>query len=200
MPAKPVAEVTVLPMPNDSAAQGNEMTTRRVEADARALVWPQVCCCCGSTTTSLESIGIYSNAMFGSTRALIYIPYCRRCQSHYRRAWARAFESAVHLPIVGFTILLLLLLAGLLIDPFVGLFLQVLVAFGAVVWGVRSYFVARAEIKDGITPECSAATTAAVIFLTAQPTAWRFRFYSQAYAEQFAAVNPGGYLTTLYLD
>ena len=199
MPAKPVAEVTVLPMPRDSAAQSNSMTTASVEADARALVWPQMCCCCGGTT-GVDSLGIYSKAMFGNTRALIFIPYCRRCQSHYRPAWARAVESAVHLPIVGFTILLLLLLAGLLVDPFVGLFLQVLVAFGAVVWGVRSYFVARAEIRNGITPECSTGTTAAVIFLTAQPSAWRFRFYSRAYAEQFAAVNPGSAVTTLYLD
>jgi hypothetical protein len=88
----------------------------------------------------------------------------------------------------------------MLTDQFVGFFLQLLVVFGAVIWALRAYFVARAEIKKGITPACSAAETAAVIFLTAQPSAWRFRFFSRAYAEQFAAVNPGGYLTTLYLD
>lgn len=85
-------------------------------------------------------------------------------------------------------------------DQVVGFLLQLLGVFGSVVWGVRTYFVARAQIKKGITPACSVAGTAAVIFLTAQPTAWRFRFYSRAYAEQFAAVNPAGYLTTLYLD
>jgi hypothetical protein len=199
MPVKPVAEVTVLPMPHDSAAKGNWMTTARVEADARALVWPQMCCCCGSTT-QLDSIGIYSYKMFGSTRALIHIPYCRRCTSHYRRAGASALESAVKIPVIGFTILLLLFLSGMLSDQIVGFLLQLLVVFGSVVWGVRTYFVARAEMKKGITPACSVAGTAAVIFLTAQPSAWRFRFYSRAYAEQFAAVNPGGDLTTLYLD
>jgi hypothetical protein len=72
MAVKPVAEVTVLPKPGDSAAKGNSMTTARVEADARALVWPQICCCCGSNT-DLASIGIYSMTKFGNTRALIYI-------------------------------------------------------------------------------------------------------------------------------
>jgi hypothetical protein len=199
MPVKPVAEVTVLPMSGDSAAQGNRMTQSRVEADARALVWPQMCCCCASTT-DLDAIGIYSMAKFGNTRALIFIPYCRRCQSHYRWASARALESLVTIPVGGFTILLLLLLAGILADQTLGFFLQVLVVFGAVGWGVRTFFVARAEIKKGITPACSAGTRPAVIFLTAQPGGWRFRFFSRACAEQFAAVNPGGSLTTLYLD
>jgi hypothetical protein len=198
MAVKPVAEVTVLPKPDDSAAEGDSMTTSRVEADAGALVWPQMCCCCGSTS-KLDSIGIYSNTKFGNTRALIFIPYCRGCTSHYRRAGARAFESAVKLPIIGFTILLLLFQFGMLPD-IVGFFLQLLVVFGSIVWGVRAYFVARAEVKNGITPACSVATTAAVIFLTAKPGGWRFRFYSRAYAEQFAAVNPGGRLETLYLD
>lgn len=137
MPVKPVAEVTVLPMPRDAAAKGAVMTTSSVEADARALVWPQMCCCCG-TPTGLDSIGIYSHTKFGNTRALIHIPYCRRCQSHYRRAGWRAFESAVSIPIIGFTILLLLLQVGMLPD-IVGGVLQLLVVFGAVVWGARTY-------------------------------------------------------------
>ena len=57
-------------------------------------------------------------------------------------------------PIVGFTILVLLFQFGMLPD-IVGFFLQLLVVFGAVVWGGRTYFVARAEIKNGITPACS---------------------------------------------
>ena len=198
MPAKPVAEVTVLPRPRDSAATGDVLTTAKVEADAGALVWPRMCCCCGSTT-DLDSIGIYSYNRFGNTHALIFIPYCRRCTSHYRRAGARAFESAATLPIVGFTILLLLFQFGMLND-FVGFFLQVLVVLGSVAWGARTYLVARAEMKNGITPECSVAGTPAVIFLTAQASGWRFRFFSRACAEQFAAANPGGNVTTLYLD
>ena len=198
MPVKPVAEVTVLPVSGDSAAQGN-LTQSRVEADARTLVWPRMCCCCGSTT-DLDAIGIYSMAKFGNTRALIFIPYCRRCTSHYGRAGWRALESAVNIPVAGFTIILILFLYGMLPHQIVGFFLQVLVVFGAVVWGGRNYFVARAEIKNGITPACSVATSAAVIFLTAQPGGWRFRFFSRAYAEQFAAANPGASLTTLYLD
>ena len=169
MPVKPVAEVTVLPMPRDSAAKGNVMTTSRVEADARALVWPQMWRCCGSTTR-LDSIGIYSNTTFGNRRALIHIPYCRRCMAHYRRAGWRALESAVKVPIVGFTILVLLFQFGMLAD-IVGFFLQLLVVFGAVVWGGRTYFVARAEIKNGITPACSVTGIPAVIFLTAHSLA-----------------------------
>jgi hypothetical protein len=198
MPAKPVAEVTVLPVPRDSAVKGEVMTTSRVEADARTLVWPQLCCCCG-TPTGLDAIGIYSYTRFGNTRALIHVPYCRRCQSHYRRAGWRAFESAVSIPIVGFTILLLLLQFGMLPD-IVGFFLQLLVVFGAVAWGGRTYFVARAEMKKGITPACSVTGIPAVIFLTAQPSGWRFRFFSRTCAERFAAANPGASLTTLYLD
>ena len=59
MAVKPVAEVTVLPKPGESAARGNLWSAARVEADAGALVWPQMCCCCGSAT-DLDSIGIYS--------------------------------------------------------------------------------------------------------------------------------------------
>ena len=199
MPSKPVAEVTILPKPRDSAAQGNVMTVDRVEAAAEALVWPRMCCCCGSTT-ELGSIGIYSYTKFGNRRALIHVPYCRRCKSHYRRAWARALESAVRVPIVGFTVVLILFLSGMLPDEIIGFFLQLLVVFGAVVWGARSYFIARAEMKNGITPACSAVGIPAIVFLTAQPGGWRFRFFSRACAEQFATANPGGQLTTLYLD
>jgi hypothetical protein len=42
------------------------MTTSRVEAVARALVWPQMCCCCGSTTTGLDSLGIHSKTMLAT--------------------------------------------------------------------------------------------------------------------------------------
>jgi hypothetical protein len=87
-----------------------------------------------------------------------------------------------------------------MLPDIVGLVLQVLVVFGAVVWGGRAYFVARAEMKNGITPACAVTGTPAVIFLTAHPGGWRFRFFSRACAEQFAAANPGSSLTTLYLD
>jgi len=96
------------------------------------------------------------------------------------------------------TILLALFLLGTFTDTFAVFFLQLLVVFAAVVWAGRTYVVARARIKKGITSACSGAQTAAVTFLTAQPSAWRFRFCSRTYAEQFAAANPGGYLTTLY--
>jgi hypothetical protein len=66
-------------------------------------------------------------------------------------------------------------------------------------WGVRAYFAARAEIKAGITPACSSAEKGAVFFFSARPDRWRFRFYSRAYAEQFAAANPGGSVTELLL-
>ena len=205
----PVAEVKVLPKPGGSAARGNLWgilwgnlwSAARVEADAGALVWPQLCCCCGSAT-DLNSIVVYSIQRFGNKCAAIHIPYCRRCKSHYRQPAARALESAVWVFAIGFTIAFLVFLLEVLNDGFgLGAFLlQVLVVFGSIVWAARTYFVARGEIKSGVTPACSVAQTAAVIFLTAEPSAWRFRFYSRAYAEQFAAVNPGGYLTPLYLD
>jgi hypothetical protein len=196
MTVKPVAEVTVLPMPRDSAAKGNLMTTAKVEADADALVWPQLCCCCGSTT-DLDSIGIYSYTKFGNTRALIHMPYCRRCKSHYWRAGARAFESAVKVPIIGFTILFLLFQFGLLPDQIVG-FSCSCSSSSARSFGEDAPTLSRAaEIKNGITLACSVARSPAVIFLTAQPSGWRFRFFSRACAEQFAAANPGGYLTNV---
>jgi hypothetical protein len=175
----PVAEVSVMP-------------------DASALVWPQMCCCCGSTT-ALYSIAIYAKVRLGGASETIYIPYCRRCMSHYRRAWQRAGESAVTVFAIGFTLLFVLFIFGLLTNPLVAFFLQVLVIVGCVVWGVRAYFVARAEIKNGITPACSCAETHAVFFVSAQPRHWRFRFYSRAYAEQFAAANLGGAITELLL-
>jgi hypothetical protein len=82
-------------------------------------------------------------------------------------------------------------------DQVVGFFLQLIVLFCSVVWGARTYFVARGQIKNGITPECSAGETPAVIFVTAEPGSWRFRFFSRAYAEQFAVANLVGSLTTL---
>ena len=194
----PVAEVTVLPNPGNSA-KGNLMTVSRVHDDAAALVWPRICCCCCSTT-DLDLIGIYSRAKFGNIHALIHIPYCRRCQLHYRRASAKALESGATVMAGGVGILCVASFSGLLSDPIVGFFLQLLLVVGAVVWAGRTFFASRTEMKKAITPECSVAGTPAVIFLTAQPSGWRFRFFSRACAEQFAAVNPGGYLETLYLD
>ncbi len=115
-----------------------------------------------------------------------------------KAARRKAFESASTVLIVGFTILLVSFLAGMLPDDIVAFLLQLLVVVGAVIWGVRTYFVARAEIKNGITPACSAAETPAVRFVTARTSGWRFRFFSRAYAEQFAAANRGGAITTLY--
>ena len=66
MLVKSVAEVSVLPRPGDSAAKVHVMTAAAVEADARALVWPQMCCCCG-ITTDLDSIAIYSMEKFGAS-------------------------------------------------------------------------------------------------------------------------------------
>ncbi len=197
MSVKPVAEVSVLPMPDDPAAMGSLMSAARVEAHAGALVWPQMCCCCGSTT-DLDSIRIYSRGRFGGRSAAIHIPYCSRCKSHHRPAGQRAAESVAAVLVIGFTILLVPFLFGMLNDQFIAFFLQLVLVFGSVVWGGRTYFVARARIKNGITPACSGAETAAVIFVTAESSAWRFRFCSRAYAEHFAAVNPGGYLTPLY--
>jgi hypothetical protein len=70
---------------------------------------------------------------------------------------------------IGFTILLVSFLLGLLNDEFGAFFLQLLVVVCSVVWGRRTYSVARAEIKNGITPACSGAETPAVFFVTAQP-------------------------------
>jgi hypothetical protein len=195
----PVAEVRVLPKPGNSAAKGNLMSVSRVHDDADALVWPRMCCCC-CRATDLDAIGIYSRAKFGNIHALIHIPYCRRCKLHYRRASGKALESAAEVFGIGLAILSVAFFAGILIDSIVAFILQLLLLIGAVAWAGRTFFVARAEIEKGITPECSVARTPAVIFLTAQPSGWRFRFFSRAYAEQFAAVNPGGSLETLCLD
>jgi hypothetical protein len=82
-----------------------------------------------------------------------------------------------------------------MIDPFIGFFLQLVLVFGAVVWGVRSYVVAHTRIKTGISPECSTDVTPAVVVVTARESRWRLRFCSQAYAEAFTAANPGASLT-----
>ncbi|HJR58357.1 MAG TPA: hypothetical protein VJ813_03120 [Vicinamibacterales bacterium] len=168
MVKRPVAEVT-LPPPDDSVS---DRVAAGVERAAQALVWPRMCCCCVSTT-ALDSIPIYSPTTFGRN-AIIHIPYCRRCQSHHGRASHKAFESASTVLIVGLMILLIAFLAGTLPD-IAAFLLQLLVVVGAVSWGVRTYFVARAEIKKGITPACSAAETAAVRFLSARTSGWRFR-------------------------
>ena len=133
MAVRPVAEVTVLPKPGDSAAKGNLMSAARVEADAGALVWPQMCCCCGSTT-DLDSIRIYSMTNIGNMRARIHILYCRRCKSHHRGARQRASDASVTVLVIGFTILAVSFLFGML-NEFVGFFLQLLVIFGSVIWG-----------------------------------------------------------------
>jgi hypothetical protein len=114
----------------------------------------------------------------------------------YGSGRTRALESAAIVFVIGVTILFVSFLFGMLNDEWVAFFPQLLVVIASIVWGARTYFVARAKIKNGITPACSGAETAAVIFV-AQPSAWRFRFCSRTYAEQFAAVNLGGYLTTL---
>lgn len=188
---RPVAEVT-LPPPDDSVS---DREAAGVERAARALVWPQQCCCCGSSTT-LTSIPIYCPTAFGRNAA-IQVPYCRGCESHRHRAIVTAFQSGSTVLIGGFMMLLVLVVAGMP-DAVVGLFLQLLVAVGAAIWGVRAYFVARAEIQHRMTPACSAAQTPAVRFVTARTSGWRFRFFSRAYAEQFAAANRGGAITTLH--
>lgn len=183
----PVANVTVLPTPGDSFAKEN---ATRVEIDDFALFWPKMCCCCRSTT-SLGVITIYGRIRNVGPNAAIDIPYCRRCQLHNGSAIGRAFGSAVGVPAIGFTVLAVLFSIGMSIEGFVALFLQLLVVAGAVVWGVRRYFVARVEIQNGFTPACSAGETAAVSFGRAWPAGLRLRFCSREYAERFAAVNPG---------
>jgi hypothetical protein len=189
----PAADVTVVETPGHSFAREN---ATRVEVDGLALFWPKMCCCCGSTT-SLDVITIYGKIRFGGANAAIDIPYCRRCQSHYLSAVQRALGSAVRIPAIGFTLLVVLFSLGMLTDEFVAFFLQLLVVVGALVWGVRTYFVARAEIKNAFTPACSGGETPAVSFGRASPAGLRFRFCSREYAERFAAVNPGGSLTVL---
>ena len=155
-----------------------------------------MCVCCGSTTV-VDSIAIYGRIKFGGANATFYIPYCRRCQSHHGWAGQRAGESAAKVFIIGFTLLFVSFLFGML-NELVAFFLQVLVVAGSVVWGGRTYLVARAAMKNGITPGCSGDETPAVFFWTAQGDRWRFRFYNRAYAEQFAAVNLGGSITELF--
>ena len=192
--SRPVAEVTLPPPAGFVSAS----TAASVETPARALVWPQMCCCCGSSE-GLSSIAIYSNTTIGRNAA-IQIPYCRRCQSHRRRAIVRALESGGKVFVGGLLMLLILVLAtGMLIDPIIGFFLQLIVLAGAVLWAVSTYFTARAEITAGITDACSAAETTAVRFWSARASGWRFRFFSRTYAEQFAAANGGAPVETLYI-
>lgn len=182
---RPVAEVT-LPPPDPSVS---DSVAADVEKAARALVWPQVCCCCGDSA-QLSSIPVYCPTTFGRNAA-VHIPYCLRCLSHRRWATASALQSAVTVLMVGLTILLVAFLLGMLPDPILAFLLQLVLLAGAVMWGARTYFVARSEIGKAITPACSAAETPAVRFVTARPTGWRFRFFSRTYAEQFAASNRG---------
>jgi fatty acid desaturase len=102
-------------------------------------------------------------------------------------------EAAVRVLVIGL-IVFMVFFVFLLNQQVLAFFMQLLLLVVAVLWGVRAYFVARAEIEKGITPACSTAERSAVRFLTAEP-GWRFRFYNQAYAEQFRAANPGSSLT-----
>lgn len=168
----PAAQVTLLPV------------------ELNSLVWPKVCSCCGSTT-SLDSIAIYVRTKSVGPYSAIEIPYCRRCQLHYRSAIQRALGTAAAVPAIGFTILAVLLSLGLLFDMFIGFFLQLLVVAIAIVLAVRTYLRARAEIRSGFTPGCSAAETPAVSVGHAYPAGLKFRFCSREYAERFATLNPG---------
>lgn len=189
---RPVAEVTI-PAPGES---GNDAAT--VERALRGVTWPQACACCGDTNT-LGSIPVYFNVTFGRN-AILHIPYCRRCQSHRYRASHTAFESATKGFMIGLTILLIAFLGGMLADPIVGFLLQLLLVIGALAWGARTYFVARANIKNAMTSACTAAQTPAVRFVSARSGGWRFHFFSQSYAEQFAAANPGASTASLNLE
>ena len=117
------------------------------------------------------------------------IPYCRRCQLHYRSAVQRALGTLARVPAIGFTILAVLLSLGMLMDVFVGFFLQLVVVVAMFLAG-WTYFHARAEIQNGFTAACSAGETPAVSFGLAHPAGLRFRFCSREYAERFAAANP----------
>jgi hypothetical protein len=192
--SRPAVEVT-LPPPSGFVSAS---TAANVETAARAVIWPQICCCCG-TSEGLGSIPIYCDTTFGRNAA-IQIPYCRRCQSHRRRAIVRALESGGKVFVGGLMMLLILVLAtGMLIDPVIGFVLQLIVLAGAVLWAVSTYFTARAEIAAGITDGCSAAQATAVRFWSARASGWRFRFFSRTYAEQFAAANGGAPVETLYV-
>ena len=174
----PVAEVSVLPQ------QG-------------VIVWPRVCCCC-CRSTDVGSIAIYALHKTGfGPREGAYVPYCRPCRSHYRGAAATAGESFAKVLVSGITVLLVLFLFQVPDDVVVAFFLQLLLIFGAIVWGVRRYFVALDDIKTGITPACSSAETPAVVLVTARRDGWQFRFFNRDYAEQFAAQNVSSPITPL---
>jgi len=190
--SKPVvADVTLLPTGDWSAKEN----ATRVEVEGFVLFLPKMCCCCGSIA-SLDSITIYARIRFGGAHTAIDIPYCRRCQLHYRSALQQSLGSIARVAVIALVFLGAFL--TLLGDVFlVGFFLQLLVVGGALAWGLRTYFVARAEIQRGFTSACSAGETPAVSFARASPAGLRFRFCSLEYAEQCAAVNPGGTLREL---
>ena len=179
MMVKPsIPEVTVLPM-------------------ERAILWPQMCCCCGSDT-DLDLLLIYSRNKPLGSRPAVDIPYCRRCKSHHRGASQRASSSAVTVFLVGLALASLLVVVvpgGGLGRGLLGVFLMWLFIAGAALWGARTYFVARAEIKSGITPACSGGGAPAVSFTTHSGDVWRFRFCNLTYAEQFAERNSAGAMT-----
>ncbi len=177
---RPVAQVTLPPV------------------DLTSLLWPKMCSCCGSTT-SLDSIAIYVRIKSVGPYSAIEIPYCRRCQLHYRSAIQRALGTAATAPAIGYTILAVLLSLGVLSDMFIGFFLQSLVLAVAVVLAVRSYWRARAEITRGFTPACSAAETPAVSVGHAYPAGLKFRFSSREYAGRFATLNPGASFENILL-
>ena len=181
---RPVAEVLVMPDLRDSAG---------------GLVWPKICCCCAGPT-GLDTIAIYGRTKFGGANTTFHVPYCRRCTSHNGRAGWRAGESFAKVFIIWFSVLSFTFLFGFLTDSLVAFLLQLLVVFGSVVWAVRTYFLARVEIRNGITPACSGSETPAVFFAGKQSDGWRFRFYNRVYAEQFAAANVSAPLTTLLTD
>jgi len=178
---RPVAEVLVRPDLRDSSG---------------ALVWPEMCCCCGATS-ELHSIAVYGKTRLGGAHTTFQIPYCRRCTSHHGRAGWRAVESFVKVFIIWFSFLSITFLFGYLTDSLVAFLLQLLVLFVSVVWAVRTYSVARVEIRNGITSACTGSETPAVFFAGKQSDGWRFRFYNLVYAEQFAAANVSAPLTTL---
>ena len=180
---RPVAEVLVMPDLRDSAG---------------GLVWPKMCCCCGDPV-GLDTIVVYGRTKFGGVNTAFHVPYCRRCTSHHGAAGARALGSAVAFFAIAFSSLFILYLFGML-HELAALFLQSLVLFGSLAWGVRTYFVALAEIRNGITPACSGSEAPAVFFAGKQGDGWRFRFFNRAYAEQFAAANVSAPLTTLLTD
>jgi hypothetical protein len=102
--------------------------------------------------------------------------------------------------VVGFTILSVLFLSGMLNDVLIGGLLQLLVVATAIFAAGRTYFVARAKIRTGMTAACTASETPAVSFTPAESVGWRFRFTNPACAEEFAAANVSAPPTTSPTD